>query len=141
GLMDRRLANENWLEAALERGVLLNVLLVFVERGGADATQVATRERGFQHVRGVHRALGRAGAHQRVKLVNEKNDLPARFLDLLEHRLQAVFELAAVLGASDERPEVERHQALGLQGFWNVARHNSPGDALDNRGLADARLA
>ena len=141
GVLDRRLADENGLEAALERGVLLDVLLVFVECGGADATQVPPCESGFQHVRSVHRAFGRAGAHQRMELVNEKNNLPARFLDLLEHRLQAVFELAPIFGAGDERPEIERHQALGLQGFWNVACDNSPGDALHNRGLADARLA
>jgi hypothetical protein len=35
-VLDRGLADEHRLEAALERGVLLDVLAVLVERGGAD---------------------------------------------------------------------------------------------------------
>ena len=63
------------LEAALERRVLLDVLAVLVERGGADAAQLAARERRLEHVGGVHRALGRAGADERVQLVDEEDDL------------------------------------------------------------------
>ena len=58
----RRLVDQHLLEAALERGVLLDVLAVFVERGRADAVQLAARERGLQHVAGVDRAFGLAGA-------------------------------------------------------------------------------
>ena len=37
----RRLADEDLLEAPLEGGVLLDVLAVLVERGGADQAQLA----------------------------------------------------------------------------------------------------
>ncbi len=36
GVLHRRLADEHLLEAPLQRGVLLDVLAVLVERGGAD---------------------------------------------------------------------------------------------------------
>ena len=36
GVLDRRLADQHLLEAPLQRGVLLDVLAVLVERGGAD---------------------------------------------------------------------------------------------------------
>ena len=62
------------LEAARQRGVLLDVLAVFVERGRADAMQLAARQRGLQQVGGVHRAVGLAGADQRVHLVDEQDD-------------------------------------------------------------------
>ena len=52
------LAGEDRLEAARERRVLLDVLAVFVERRGADAAQLAARERGLEHVARVHRAFG-----------------------------------------------------------------------------------
>jgi hypothetical protein len=42
--------DEHRLEAALERGVLLDVLAVLVERGRADAAQLAARERRLEHV-------------------------------------------------------------------------------------------
>ena len=107
-VLDRRLADEDRLEAALERRVLLDVLLVLVERRRADAAQLAARERRLEHVRRVHRAFGRARADERVQLVDEEDDLALALLDLLEHRLQAVLELAAVLRAGDHRAEVER---------------------------------
>ena len=116
GVLDRGLAHQHRLEAPLERRVLLDVLPVLVERGGADAAQLAAGQRRLQHVGGVHRALGRARADQRVQLVDEADDLALGLGDLLEHGLQAVLELAAVLGAGDHGAEVERDQALVLAG-------------------------
>ena len=66
------------LEAALERGVLLDVLAVLVERGRADAAQLAARERRLEHVRGVDRAFGGAGADDGVQLVDEEDHLALR---------------------------------------------------------------
>jgi hypothetical protein len=65
-LLDRRLAHEHRLEAALERRVLLDVLAVLVKRRRADYVQLAAGERRLEHVRGVHRPLGGARAHDGV---------------------------------------------------------------------------
>ena len=72
-LLDARLVDHHRLEAALEGGVPLDVLAVLVQRGGADALQLAAGERRLEDVRGVDRALGRAGADQRVQLVDEQD--------------------------------------------------------------------
>ena len=64
--------DEHGLEAALERGVLLDVLAVLVERGRADGVQLAAGEHRLEQVAGVHGALGRAGADDRVQLVDEQ---------------------------------------------------------------------
>ena len=74
-VLDRRLGDEDRLEAPGQRRVLLDVLAVFVERGRADAVQLAARQRRLQQVGGIHRALGLAGADQRVHLVDEQDDL------------------------------------------------------------------
>ena len=55
--------------------------------------------------------------------------------------LQALFELAAVLGAGDQRADIEREQALVLQRLGHVAVDDPLGQPLDDGGLADARLA
>ena len=47
GILHRRLIHLHGLEAALERGVLLNILAVLVERRGADAVQLAARQHGL----------------------------------------------------------------------------------------------
>ena len=77
GVLHRRLGDEDRLEAPRERRVLLDVLAVLVERGRADAVQLAARERRLQQVGGVHRAFRLAGADQRVHLVDEEDDLAA----------------------------------------------------------------
>ena len=56
-VLDRGLVDQHLLEAPLERGVLLDVLAVLVERGRADAVQLAAGERGLEHVAGIHGAL------------------------------------------------------------------------------------
>ena len=76
GVFDRRLVDQHRLEAALQRGIFLDIFLVFVERGGADGTQFAARQSRLQHVRGVHRPFRRARTNQGVQFVDEQNDLP-----------------------------------------------------------------
>ena len=129
------------LEAPLERRVLLDVLLILVERRRADGVQLAARQHRLQHVRGVDRAFGRAGADHGVQLVDEEHDLAGRVDHFLEHGLQAILELAAILRAGDERSHVERDDLLVLQALGHVAADDALGEAFDDRGLADAGLA
>ena len=140
-VLDRRLADEDRLEAPRERGVLLDVLLVFVERGRADAMQLAARQRRLEQVRGIHRAVGLAGADQRVHLVDEQDDAAVRRRHLLQHGLEPLLELAAIFRAGDQRAHVEREQLLVLQALRHVAVDDAQRQALDDGGLADAGLA
>ena len=139
-VLDRRLADVHLLEAPLERGVLLDVLAVLVERGRADEPQLAAREHRLDHVAGVDRAFGAARADERVQLVDERDDLALGIGDLLEHRLEPLLELAAVLRAGDHRADVERDDALVAQTLGHVALDDAPREALDDRGLPDAGL-
>ena len=141
GVLHARLADQHLLEAAFECGVLLQVLAVLVERGRTDAAQLAARERGLEHVAGIHGAIGLAGTDQGVDLVDEQDHLAIGLREVVEHRLQALLELAAELGARDERREVEREQALVLEGLRHLAVDDALCQALDDGGLAHARLA
>jgi hypothetical protein len=100
GGLDGRLADEDGLEAALEGGVLLDVLAVLVERGRADAAELAAGERGLEELGRVLGAFaGRAGADHGVELVDEEDDFALGLGDVLEEGLEALLELAAELGA------------------------------------------
>ena len=66
---------------------------------------------------------------------------PSDVLDLLEDGLEPLLELAAVLRAGDHRAEVEGDEALAAQRLGHVAVDDALGQALDDRGLADAGLA
>ena len=140
GLLGRRLVDADLLEAALQRGVALEVLAVLVERGGADRLQLAARERRLEDRGGVDRALGGARADEVVELVDEQDDVAA-LGDLLHHLLEALLELAAVLRAGDQGGQVQRVDLLALEQLGHVGVGDALGQALDHRGLADARLA
>src|SRR5205085_1138493 len=60
-VVDRRLVDADLLEAALERGVALEVLAVLVERRRADRLELAACEGRLEDRGRVDRALGRAG--------------------------------------------------------------------------------
>src|SRR5581483_9448846 len=139
-VLDARLVHEHRLEAALQGGVLLDVLAVLVERGGADAVQLAAGQHRLEQVARVHGALGLAGADGRVQLVDEQDDAALRLLHLLEHGLEALLELATVLGAGDQGAHVEGDDLLPLEALGDVTAVDAQGEALNDRGLADAGL-
>ena len=140
-VLDGRLAHVHLLESAFQRRILLHVLAVLVERGGADQAEFSARQHGLQHIAGVHRAFGRAGADDRMDLVDERDDLAVRVLDLVEHALEALLEFAAVLGAGHHGAQVQGDQLLVLQGARHVAGHDALRQAFHDGGFADAGLA
>ena len=140
-VLDRRLADIDRLEAAFERGVLLDILAVLVEGRRADAMQFAARQCRLQHVGGVHRAFRLAGADQGVQFVDEQDDALGARGDFLQYRLQPLLELAAVFAAGEQRAEIERQELLVLQALRHVAVDDALRQALDDRGLADPGLA
>ena len=85
--------------------------------------------------------FGRAGADDGMKLVDEQDDLPFGFGDLLQDGLEALLELPAVLRTRDQRAHVEREDLLVLQAFGDVTADDSLRQAFDDGGLADAGLA
>ena len=77
---------------------------------------------------------------ERVQLVDEQ-DRVVGVAKLLDDLLEALLELAAVLGAGDERADVEGQDPLVEQDVRHVAGHDAVGEPLGDGGLADARLA
>jgi hypothetical protein len=98
-LCDGRLVHEHLLEAALQRRVLLDVLPVLVQRRCTYAAQLAAAQHRLEQVARVHRAARRARAHDRVDLVDEQDDAAPAVRHLLDHCLEPVLKLPAVLGA------------------------------------------
>ncbi len=75
-----------------------------------------------------------------VQLVDEQHDVLGA-LDLVERALEALLELAAVLGAGDHRAQVEGQHALAAQDLGHVAGDDLLRQPLGDGRLADARLA
>ena len=139
GLLDVGLVDLDLLEAALEGGVAFEVLAVLVHGRRADRLQLAARQRRLEDRGGVDGAFGGAGADEVVELVDEQDDV-AGLADLLHDLLETLFELAAVLGAGDQRRKVEREDALALEQLGHLVAGDALREALDDGRLADAGL-
>jgi hypothetical protein len=75
-----------------------------------------------------------------VQLVDEDDDVRV-VGQLLHDRLEALFELTAVLRAGDDQRDVEGEDALVGEEVRHVAVDDLLRQAFDDRRLADARLA
>ena len=73
-IFDRGLLHVNRLKAPFKCGVFFYMLAIFVEGRRSDAAELAASQRGFEHIRSVHRSFGRSSADQRMQFVDEKND-------------------------------------------------------------------
>ncbi len=139
-LVHGRWIDDHGLEPPLERAVLLYILAVLVERGGADALQLTAGERRLQHVRRVDCTFRGPRPHQRVELVDEQDDV-AVLGDLVDDRLEPLLELAAVLGAGDHRRHVERQHPVILERVGALPTRDQLSEPLDDRRLPHARFA
>ena len=128
------------LEAAIQGDVLLDVFAILVERGGADALDLAASQGRLEHVRGVDRPFGSARSDQGVQFVDEQNRVlgPA---DFVHDRLDPLFELTAILGAGDHHRQIQDDDPSIGQQLGNVALDHALGKALDDGGFADAGFA
>src|SRR5262249_12224557 len=140
GLLLRRRVAADLLEASFQGAVLVDVLAVLVQGGGADALDLASGQGGLEDVGGVDGALGAAGADQGVQLVDEQDGVTGAS-DLVHDGLDALLELAAVLGAGDHHGQVEHDDAAVAEQLGGGGADGALGGALDDGGLADAGFA
>ena len=113
-LFDRRLVDRYGLEAPFERGVLFDVLAVFIEGCRADDLNFAAREGRLQDICRVHRALCIARADKIVDLVDDQNDI-AELFDLVDEAFHAAFKLTSKLRACNERGQIHQIDFLALE--------------------------
>ena len=130
-------------EAARQRFVFGDVLLVFALRGRADDAHLAAREHRLEDVGGVRRgAERRAGADHGVRFVDEQQ-VVRPLAHFAQHVLDAILEHAAQHRARDERVHLQiQHLAVAhLRGNRLRVELDPARERFGHRGLADARLA
>ena len=141
GLLDGRFRHIDLLEAARQRVILLEDAAIFLVGGRAYAFQLPVRQRRLEQIGSIHRAArSRASPYHRVDLVYEQNRI-CRFVEFLEHSLEALLEIAAVLGARQQRAHIQGVNMRILEDFRHIMFHNAPRKSLGDRGLAHAGFA
>jgi hypothetical protein len=141
GLVDRGLHHVDLLETPREGVILLEHAAVLVVGGGADALELPGGKHRLQQVGCVERAARcRARADHGVDLVDEENRVRVVH-QLLQHCLEALLEVAAVLRAGEKRAHVEHVDGRLGEEVGHAALDDAPREPLGDGGFADARLA
>ncbi len=135
-----RLLDLHHLEAAGERRVLLEVTLVLGPGGRGDGAKLAARERRLQQVRRITLAFSAPRPDERMRFVDEQDRRLHCGADLLDHRLQAVLELALHTRPRLQKPQIERAQTRVAKGGGHVARSDPQRETFDHGRLPDPRL-
>ena len=76
-----------------------------------------------------------------MHFINEQDDFAFRLLHFRQHGFQTFLELTAIFGACDHGAKIQRHDALGLQGFRHIAIDDAERQAFHNRGFAHTWFA
>jgi hypothetical protein len=140
GVFRTRLRHVDLLEAPDERAVLLEVVAELLVGRAADAAKRTSGQSRLEQVGGIHRPAARgASTDDGVDLVDEQH-AAGMVLELGHHRLQPLLEIAAVAGAGEQRPHVEREDRRLGQNLGHVAFDDALGEALGDCSLADARI-
>ena len=103
--------NDNLLETAFECAVFFDVFAILVERGGADALNLASGKRRLEQVGSIHRARSVAGTNNGVNLIDEEDDVGV-FRQLVDYSLDAFLKLSTIFGSGNQRRHVERKNSL-----------------------------
>ena len=138
GVLHIGFVDQNGLEPALQRGVVLDVFAVLVQGGGADHVQLAAGQHRLEHVAGVQGTFRRPGADNGVQLVDKQQDSTLARLHLRKDRLQPFLELAAVFRTGHQGTHVEGEDRLVPQALRDIGAHDPLGQPLDDRRLAHA---
>ncbi len=139
-LIGVRWLNHDGLEPTLQRRVLLDVLAVLIESGCANALNFTTGQGWLEHVGRVNRAFCSAGTNQGVQFIDEEDDVLGA-TNFVHHGLDALFKLAAVLGAGNHAGQVKHHEALFKQQVWDLLRQDALRQTFNDGRLADASFA
>ena len=134
------LRHRHRLEAALQGGVLFNVLPVLREGGGANDLDLPPGQGWLQDVGGIHGALRIPGAHQVVDFVNDQDDVAAD-LHLGNEALHPALKLAPELGPGHQSREVQKVYLFVPELKRNLPLGNPLGQPFGNGSLAHAGFA
>ena len=139
---DRRLAHEDRLEAPLERGVLLDLLAVLVERGCADGAQLAAREHRLEEVARADTAPSAAPAPTIVCSSSMKRMIrPSADWISFSTAFSRSSNSPLYFEPARSAPMSSAQTRLPLRPSGHVAGDDALRQSFDDRRLADSRVA
>ena len=133
----RRLIHHNRLKPAFQGRIFFDVFAVFFQRRRTNELNLAPRQRRFQDIGGIDRALRAACTDDRVNLINKQEHI-STLPHLGKYLLNPLFELTAILGSCDHAGQIEADNPLFRDRLRYIAGNNELCQTFHNRRLSDA---
>ena len=102
-----RLVNQYLLETALQSRIFLNVLTVFIQRGRTDTMKLASCQKRFQQVTGIHGAIGLTCAYNQMQFIDEQDNLSFTLSDFFQNCFQTLLKFTSVFGTCYQRAHIQ----------------------------------
>ena len=129
GILHGRFLDIHLLKPSFQRCIRFNVLLVFIQGGGANDFQGTLGQFGFNNVRYIHLTLT-AGTYYHMDFINKNNDITILFHDCFNEIFQAFFKLPFIHGAGYHCRKIHGDQLFLLDILRHIAFDNSFGQTF-----------
>ena len=136
-IFHRRFIHSNRLETTFQRCIFLNILTILIQCGCTDTVEFTSRQHRLQHIAGIHSTFTLAGPNDRVKLINEKNNVSIAIFYFLKNRFQTFLKFTTILRTGNKRSHIQSENLLILQSFRHITTNDSLCKAFHGRRFTD----
>ena len=130
----------NRLKTPLQSGILLDILMVLIQRCSAYELNLSSGQGRLKDVGGIDRAFRASGPDKCVHFIDKQDDI-AGFNDLGDHSLDPLLKFSSVLGTCDHSGEVHCKKSFILYRGGHISVYDPLRESFDDRSLSDARLS
>ena len=131
---------QNRLETTLQGCILLNILTILIQCCCADTVQFASGKHRLKHISCIHRTVCLTGSDDRMKLINEKNDLSVTIFHFFKNCFQTFLEFTTILRSCYQCSHIQRKDCLIFQAFRHISADDSLCKPFYNRSLTYTRF-
>ena len=129
--------DHNRLETTFQCRILFNIHTILIQCRSTNTMQFTSGKHWFEHIAGVHSAIGLAGTDNRMQLINKQNDLSFTLLHFFKNRFQTLLEFATVFRTRYQGTHIQRKDLLVFESFRHISANNTLCQALNSGSLTN----
>ena len=131
---------QNWLETTLQCSILLNILTILIQCCCTDTMQFTSGKHRLKHISCIHRTVCFTCSYNRMKFIDEKNDLSVTVLHFFQNGFQTFLEFTTILRSCYQCSHIQRKDCLIFQSFRYISADDSLCKSFYNRSFTYTRF-
>ena len=116
---------QNRLETTLQCSILLNILTILIQCCCTDTMQFTSGKHRLKHISCIHRTVCFTCSYNRMKFIDEKNDLSVTVLHFFQNGFQTFLEFTTILRSCYQCSHIQRKDCLIFQSFRYISADDS----------------